>query len=181
MRQLRSKLLVSGLATSLVLVLAAPAAGAPGGNGKANGQGQGANQPNPHIYSGTGNPTQGLPSGNGASQNNNGNRPAAGTVGKADDKFPPGQAGAPAGSDRNNGYECDGNQGIGQMSPAHSGCAQSTVNPPGTNPPGVNPPGTNPPGTASNPPGGGVSPAEEEGDSADRTVLRSSPDSVGNR
>jgi hypothetical protein len=41
-------------------------------------------------------------------------------VGNADDKFPPGQA--PNGTDDNNGYECDGNKGIGKTNPAHTGC-----------------------------------------------------------
>ena len=58
----------------------------------------------------------GLPSGNG----NATNQPAAGTVGKADAKNPPGQA--PDGSDNNKGYECDANQGVGKTNPAHSGC-----------------------------------------------------------
>ena len=40
-------------------------------------------------------------------------------MGKADDKNPPGQA--PDGTDNNNGYECDGNQGVGQSNPAHTG------------------------------------------------------------
>jgi hypothetical protein len=56
------------------------------------------------------------PSGNG----NATNQPAAGTKGKADYKQPPGQA--PDGTDHNKGYECDGNQGVGQSNPAHTGC-----------------------------------------------------------
>jgi len=67
----------------------------------------------------------GLPSGNGygnANEHANANGlPGAGTVGNADSKFPPGQA--PDGSDHNNGYECDGNGGVGQTNPAHTGCA----------------------------------------------------------
>lgn len=59
----------------------------------------------------------GQPSGNG----NATNQPAAGTVGSADSKFPPGQS--PDGTDNNNGYECDGNEGVGQTNPAHSGCS----------------------------------------------------------
>jgi hypothetical protein len=62
----------------------------------------------------------GLPSGNGVGDGAAVGRPAAGTVGNADSKYPPGQA--PDGSDDNNGYECDGNEGIGQTNPAHSGC-----------------------------------------------------------
>ncbi len=58
----------------------------------------------------------GAPSGNGKATK----QPAAGTKGKADSKNPPGQR--PNGSDRNRGYECDGNKGIGQGNPAHTGC-----------------------------------------------------------
>lgn len=59
------------------------------------------------------------------SQNGNGDgkakgKPCAGCVGNADDKNPPGQR--PDGSDANNGYECDGNNGVGKSNPAHSGC-----------------------------------------------------------
>lgn len=60
-----------------------------------------------------------------ASENGNGKgkatgRPEAGSVGKADDKNPPGQK--PDGSDKNKGYECDDNKGIGKGNPAHTGC-----------------------------------------------------------
>lgn len=48
-------------------------------------------------------------------------RPCAGCVGKADNKNPPGQMPGP--QDRNNGYECDGNNGIAKGNPAHTGCA----------------------------------------------------------
>ncbi|MDQ1396053.1 MAG: hypothetical protein QOG64_1312 [Acidimicrobiaceae bacterium] len=73
-----------------------------------------------------------------ASQNGNGNgnaggKPCAGCVGNADDKNPKGQA--PNGSDHNNGYECDGNHGVGKGNPAHSGCQSSS-------PPVVTPPVT---------------------------------------
>ena len=59
-------------------------------------------------------------------------KPCAGCVGNADDKNPPGQF--PDGSDHNSGYECDGrdrpshnqegngNHGIGDENPAHTGC-----------------------------------------------------------
>jgi hypothetical protein len=65
-----------------------------------------------------------------ASQNGNGNgtasgKPCAGCVGNADDKNPKGQA--PNGSDHNNGYECDGNNGVGKGNPAHSGCQSGTT------------------------------------------------------
>src|SRR4051812_8844078 len=65
----------------------------------------------------------GLPSGNGNGDGNATGKPCAGCVGNADDKNPPGQY--KDGSDHNNGYECDGNNGIGKTNPAHSGC-QST-------------------------------------------------------
>lgn len=61
-------------------------------------------------------------------------KPCAGCVGAADNKNPPGQA--PDGSDANNGYECDGNSGIGKTNPAHTGCMSepysgATVDPSG--------------------------------------------------
>jgi hypothetical protein len=62
----------------------------------------------------------GSASGNG----NGGAQPCAGCVGNADDKNPPGQA--PDGSDNNNGYECDGNNGIAKTNPAHTGCVTTT-------------------------------------------------------
>lgn len=74
--------------------------------------GDGANQSG-HPYESN---CQGLPSGNGQGKA----RPCAGCVGDADDKFPPGQA--PDASDHNNGYECDGNEGIAKTNPAHTGC-----------------------------------------------------------
>lgn len=51
-------------------------------------------------------------------------KPCAGCVGKADNKNPKGQL--PGGSDRNAGYECDRNKGIGQGNPAHTGCTTTT-------------------------------------------------------
>jgi hypothetical protein len=62
----------------------------------------------------------GLPSGNGNGDGNATGKPCAGCVGNADGKNPPGQT--VDGSDHNNGYECDGNNGIGKTNPAHSGC-----------------------------------------------------------
>ena len=43
--------------------------------------------------------------------------PADGTVGRADDKAPRGQSAG----DRNRGYECDDNPGVGNGNPAHTG------------------------------------------------------------
>ena len=50
-----------------------------------------------------------------------GNQPSPGSVGKADDKSPPGQM--LDGSDPNAGYECDTNKGVGPGNPAHTGCS----------------------------------------------------------
>ena len=70
-----------------------------------------------------------------ASLNGNGNgkatgKPCAGCVGRADNKNPLGQGqeyptivnGRLIQPDRNNGYECDGNNGIGKTNPAHTLC-----------------------------------------------------------
>jgi hypothetical protein len=73
--------------------------------------------------------------GNGNGQSDNSSKPCAGCVGNADDKNPPGQA--PNGSDHNNGYECDGNHGVGRTNPAHTGC--QTATPPPDDNPGDNP------------------------------------------
>ncbi len=114
-------------------------------SGKSN-SGHGANQSGP--YNNT------CPAGESQNGNGNGNangKPCAGCVGNADDKNPPGQY--PDGSDHNNGYECDGNNGIGKTNPAHTGCTTGTtptvVTPPVSNPPVVtpvsNPPAVTPP------------------------------------
>jgi hypothetical protein len=127
----------------MVLSLALPGAAAANGNGHAYGKdkhdaaevstttvvdpGNGANQDcGAYCPSGVG-----LPSGNGNGNGNATGKPCAGCVGNADDKNPPGQF--KDGSDHNNGYECDGNHGIGRTNPAHSGCSPttSTTEPPG--------------------------------------------------
>ena len=64
----------------------------------------------------------GSPSLNGNGGGTAGGKPCAGCVGAADNKNPPGQM--PNGSDANNGYECDGNSGIGKTNPAHTGCVR---------------------------------------------------------
>jgi hypothetical protein len=79
--------------------------------------GTGANVSGPYDPSGTG-----LPSGNGNGGGNATGRPAAGTVGNADTKNPPGQVAKYVDSP-DNGYECDGNSGIARSNPAHTGCA----------------------------------------------------------
>lgn len=91
--------------------------------------GNGANQHG--AYDST---RDGSPSENGNGNGNATGKPCAGCVGKADNKNPKGQA--PDGSDRNNGYECDGNQGVGKTNPAHTGCTAT----PGTTGDGSTPP-----------------------------------------
>jgi len=66
----------------------------------------------------------GSASGNGNGGGKAKGKPCAGCVGKADNKNPKGQA--PDGpTDRNAGYECDRNHGIGRTNPAHTGCMGS--------------------------------------------------------
>jgi hypothetical protein len=48
-------------------------------------------------------------------------QPCNGCVGHADDKAPKGQSDG----DKNKGYECDANHGIGQGNPAHSNNCES--------------------------------------------------------
>ncbi|MFZ5849602.1 MAG: hypothetical protein ACOYX5_19720 [Actinomycetota bacterium] len=100
-----------------------------------------------------------------ASKNGNGGgkatgKPCAGCVGKADNKNPKGQY--PNGSDRNAGYECDRNNGIGKSNPAHTGCTTGNPSTPPVEPPAPKPeepekPGKpekpTPPGQPSTPPG----------------------------
>lgn len=81
----------------------------------------GANTSGPYDPNGVGEP-----SGNG--NGSGGNKPCAGCVGNADDKNPPGQLPGPD-DDGNNGYECDGNSGVGKTNPAHSGCKADTPDP----------------------------------------------------
>jgi LPXTG-motif cell wall-anchored protein len=84
--------------------------------------GGGANRSGP--YDSTRN---GSPSGNGNGKGQAVGKPCAGCVGKADNKNPPGQlAVGSAGSGISNGYECNGNHGIGRTNPAHTGCRVTT-------------------------------------------------------
>ncbi len=95
---------------------------------------------------------QGLASGNGQGGGNATGRPCAGCVGNADAKNPGAASGVgqmPDGSDRNRGYECDGNQGIGKTNPAHTGCVQAQAPPEPPGPP-LTPPSV--PDEPSNPP-----------------------------
>lgn len=86
---------------------------------RADRNGAGANQSG--AYDST---RDGSPSRNGNGSGKATGKPCAGCVGKADNKNPPGQA--PNGSDRNAGYECDRNNGIGKTNPAHTGCTTDT-------------------------------------------------------
>jgi hypothetical protein len=78
-----------------------------------------------HNYAST---CDGSPSQNGNGGGGANGKPCAGCVGAADNKNPKGQY--PDGSDHNNGYECDGNNGIGKGNPAHTSCQPSTSTPP---------------------------------------------------
>ncbi|MDQ3952345.1 MAG: hypothetical protein M3279_05195 [Actinomycetota bacterium] len=94
---------------------------APGQDGKGcdqKGQGSG-----PYASTCDGSPSQ-----NGNGNGGGGGKPCAGCVGNADNKNPPGQL--PNGKDPNNGYECDGNKGIGKGNPAHTGCTPGNTPPP---------------------------------------------------
>src|SRR3954451_4129358 len=64
------------------------------------------------------------PSNNGNGGGNATGRPDAGAVGNADNMNPQGQY--PNGGDANNGYECDGNNGIAKGNPAHTSCGGSS-------------------------------------------------------
>jgi hypothetical protein len=155
-RRLFAAVGVGGMA---LVALANPAFADPGnGNGNANGAAQSAAHSNSanHQTNGTagtsGDPTlpqppstaddngtgantsgpydstrDGSPSGNGIGDGNATGEPCAGCVGKADNKNPPGQQPGP--EDHNNGYECDGNNGIAKTNPAHTGCVDA-ANPP---------------------------------------------------
>jgi hypothetical protein len=112
-------------------------------NSTADNTGHGANS-GPGPYTSTRN---GSPSGNGNGTGLAVGKPCAGCVGKADNKNPAGQM--PNGSDRNAGYECDRNHGIGRTNPAHTGCqSPSTTGSkprPSTPAGGAASPGTGPP------------------------------------
>ena len=99
-------------ASALALVPLAPATAAPPTHGCDQ-----ANENDGDPYDST---CDGSASQNGKGDGNATGKPCAGCVGAADNKNPKGQM--PNGSDANNGYECDGNQGVGQTNPAHTGC-----------------------------------------------------------
>lgn len=116
-----------------------PISGADDNSGGANGQCPGG------VYCGT---TRNKPSANGNGNGKATGRPCAGCVGKADNKNPKGQK-PDAARDGNNGYECDGNNGIAKGNPAHTTCQPSVVCIPTTTNPCVSPPVVScPPGTS---------------------------------
>jgi hypothetical protein len=117
--------LVAALTACVMLPAASAAAPASQGCDESHHSdtGHGANQGGPYDST-----CDGSPSGNGNGNGQATGKPCAGCVGNADDKNPKGQM--PNGSDHNAGYECDRNHGIGQTNPAHTGCRQTTVNPP---------------------------------------------------
>ncbi len=132
-----------------------PLSGADKNSGGANGQ---CSTAPTGVYCST---RDGSASGNGNGGGKAVGKPCAGCVGKADNKNPHGQMPGP--QDHNNGYECDGNNGIAKTNPAHTGCKPGT--PPcvgaGCNPPPPPPlcvgAGCNPPppvcvGAGCNPP-----------------------------
>ena len=100
-----------------------------------NGGGNGANDGG--GYQSTCDPNDFGGNGQESGPGNHTGKPCAGCVGNADDKNPPGQT--PDGSDSNSGYECDGrdrrtqgqkgngNHGIGDENPAHTGCNTTTT------------------------------------------------------
>jgi hypothetical protein len=102
-----------------------------------NGSGKGANDGG--GYQSTCDPVDDGGNGQESGPGNHTGKPCAGCVGNADDKNPPGQA--PDGSDSNSGYECDGrdrptknqkgngNHGVGDENPAHTGCANQGTPP----------------------------------------------------
>lgn len=106
------KILVVIAAFVLALALAPIATAAPPTHGCDQ-----ANENDGDPYDST---CDGSPSQNGKGDGNANGKPCAGCVGAADNKNPKGQL--PNGSDANNGYECDGNQGVGKTNPAHTGC-----------------------------------------------------------
>lgn len=112
---------------SFIMALGVIASAKSGGNPNAgcdesqnSDTGHGANQGD--AYDST---CDGSASENGNGGGDGGGKPCAGCVGNADDKNPPGQG--PDGSDSNNGYECDGNGGVGKTNPAHTGCVTPTT------------------------------------------------------
>ena len=100
---------------------------------------------NKHPRTPTGGPfdstCDGSPSLNGNGRGNATGKPCAGCVGNADFKHPGGQSL----NDHNQGYECDGNSGIGKTNPAHSGCRALVPPPPPPVAPPPPPPGPPPP------------------------------------
>ena len=112
----RMGIAVGGAVALLAFAMASPAQAAPGGANRDCGA---------YCPSGAESPS-GNGHGQAAAHANENGLPDAGSVGNADSMNPRGQA--RDGSDSNNGYECDGNSGVGQTNPAHTGCGDSGGN-----------------------------------------------------
>ncbi len=108
------KILIAGLLISLTSIPVALSAAK--GDPPTRGCDQ-ANENDGDPYDST---CDGSPSENGQGGGNANGKPCAGCVGAADNKNPKGQF--PDGTDNNNGYECDGNKGVGVGNPAHTLC-----------------------------------------------------------
>jgi len=108
------------LVCALLLTLAAPGAALAAPKGDPGPPAHGCDQAAENDGDPYDSTCDGSPSENGNGDGNATGKPCAGCVGAADNKNPKGQM--PDGSDHNNGYECDGNQGIGKTNPAHTGC-----------------------------------------------------------
>jgi len=120
----RVVLFISGVAVGLILMSSAASAApqkdstnntSPQPASKADFSGNGANKHGDFDST-----RDGTASGNGNGGGKAKGKPCAGCVGKADNKNPKAQA--PRDADRNAGYECDRNHGIGRSNPAHTGC-----------------------------------------------------------
>ena len=146
----------------LSLAVYAPVSAGKGGNGGNNGAGCNQNKETPeHHYDADcdGSASENGGGGNGGGGNDKGGgKPCAGCVGKADNKHPPGQD--PDENDKNKGYECDDNKGVGadrgSGNPAHTGCRDKTPSPtPSTPGPTPSTPGPTPstPGPTPSTPG----------------------------
>jgi len=114
------KKIVAGLALLTLLLVFVPAATAVAkkGDGRPTHGCAQADENDGDVYDST---CDGSASQNGNGGGNANGKPCAGCVGAADNKNPKGQM-PNADEDGNNGYECDGNNGIAKGNPAHSAC-----------------------------------------------------------
>jgi hypothetical protein len=126
-RSILAAMIASFLAFAVLMIpTSAFSSTPPGGGGNPNAGCNQQDETTGGVYDATCTGAQG---GNG--NNNNPDHtpgpPCAGCVGNADNKEPPGQQ--PGGNDNNSGYECDGNEGVGQGNPAHTSCTTPTPTP----------------------------------------------------